>query len=61
MAELKCCPFCGGEAEFITRNACMDEMYSVRCKEKDCRGRSVRFKRAKHAAIQEWNRRANNG
>lgn len=59
--ELKPCPFCGGEAELITRKQCYADSYTVRCKNQGCRGRAQKLVRAKHEAIKSWNRRADNG
>jgi Lar family restriction alleviation protein len=59
--ELKLCPFCGGEAELITRKQCCADSYTVRCKNKGCRGRSQKLVRAEYEAIKTWNRRAENG
>ena len=59
--ELKPCPFCEGEAEMITRKQCLADAYSVRCKNKSCRGRVIKLVRAEHQAINEWNRRVDNG
>lgn len=56
--ELKQCPFCGGEAELVTKQQCLADAYTVRCKNAGCRGRTTKLVRAKHQAINEWNRRA---
>ena len=56
--ELKPCPFCGSEAELITRQQCLADAYSVRCKSRVCRGRTHKLVRTKWQAIKEWNRRA---
>ena len=59
--ELKPCPFCGGKAELITRKQCLADAYSVRCKNKHCRGHVFKLVRAEHKAVTEWNRRATDG
>ena len=59
--QLKPCPFCGGEAKLIESNQCLAKAYTVVCKDKLCRGRSYKCVRAKHTAIEMWNRRVNNG
>lgn len=59
--ELKPCPFCGREAELITRKQCLADAYSVRCTNKGCRGHTQRLVRVKHKAIEAWNRRATDG
>jgi Lar family restriction alleviation protein len=55
MAELKPCPFCGGEAAVIDNGCFVD----VSCKNFHCRGwaDSLMFK-SKEEAIEAWNRRA---
>lgn len=58
--ELKSCPFCNGEAEVVTRKQCLADAYSVRCKNKGCRGRTQKLVRTKQQAIKEWNRRVDN-
>ena len=57
MAELKPCPFCGGEAVLIDNGCFVD----VSCKNFHCRGwaDSLMFK-TKEEAIEAWNRRADN-
>lgn len=49
--ELKPCPFCGGEAELITRNMAPDAF--VKC-ENNC----PRMCSDDEKAIDEWNKRA---
>lgn len=39
--HLKPCPFCDGEAKVIRTNQCYANAYSVVCKDKFCRGRTV--------------------
>lgn len=55
MAELKPCPFCGGEAVLINNGCFVD----VSCKNFHCRGwaDSLMWK-TKQEAIEAWNRRA---
>lgn len=55
MAELRCCPFCGEEAEFVLEGAVVGR---VRCK--CCRVTQV-FLRPIGNAIEAWNRRAEDG
>ena len=62
MAELKPCPFCGGEAEiteFDPFNGYQGSMnmYSVHCKK--CGAEIVRNQN-KDYAVDAWNRRADN-
>ena len=60
MKELKPCPFCGGEAVLKRTNQCYAYSYSVVCKDKFCRGRSIKPVRSEHVAIEMWNRRCKN-
>ena len=57
MAELKPCPFCGGEAEFIELHATPDGNTRgyFRCKHMCC---EQGLTRDKDVAEEEWNRRA---
>lgn len=57
MPELKPCPFCGGEAVFVTLRAAPGEEPSgyVRCENRCCEQSLVM---CKSNAIEEWNRRA---
>ena len=56
--ELKPCPFCGGEAEFIDNGYFCD----VSCKDTDCRGYADSLtNKTKKEAIKAWNRRINDG
>ena len=57
-SELKPCPFCGGEAEIKKQQHILNDVYSVVCKDKVCRGRAVKPLVDKEAAIVAWNRRA---
>lgn len=56
MTELKCCPFCGGEA-MIAHNECFDDFIAL-CKH--CNA-STRLFDNKETAIEAWNRRVENG
>ena len=59
MTELKPCPFCGGEAEIeeIYYTFWHLKTYYVRCTRCGCRT----MEDNKEYAIQDWNRRINNG
>lgn len=65
MAELKTCPFCGGEADFLTANHAAEVW--VCCT--DCGAMSAREwtnlivfgKGGKDRAIEAWNRRVEDG
>lgn len=66
MAELKPCPFCGGEAVVVPHKffsealkAWKVDRYGVECKK--CRTSSYQFWGCEKHAIKAWNRRANNG
>ena len=65
MAELKPCPFCGGEAEIGRRrsdyNHWKQDGFIPRCKDTKCMGRSTRVFQTETAAIKAWNRRVNDG
>ena len=55
MVELKPCPFCGGEAEYVDNGYFVD----VSCKDMDCRGFAASLNnKDKKVAIEAWNRRA---
>lgn len=57
MAELKPCPFCGGEVKI-----CFDfryEVYEVNCCR--CNGTYTHWHGVVDEAIEAWNRRANDG
>ena len=52
--ELKPCPFCGGEAEFVDNGYFKD----VSCKDMNCRGYAASLNnKFKKDAIEAWNRR----
>lgn len=56
MTELKPCPFCGGEAE-------LHDVYSIKlywCKCEEC-GAETQAEDIIEKAIENWNRRVNNG
>lgn len=55
MAELKPCPFCGGEAEIISGFG----KYTVQCKKGGCMA-NISWASNKDYAIKAWNRRAEN-
>lgn len=57
MAELKPCPFCGSPAELT--GEC--DMVWVRCSNEDCWCQMVTRFDEPEEAIEEWNRRADNG
>lgn len=58
MAELKPCPFCGGEAEVVKNPDFVD----VSCKNINCRGYACCLHhKKKKDAIEAWNRRAEDG
>lgn len=71
MAELKPCPFCGGEAEYVSyveRDTCSisgSPACLIRCK--NCKAQMGNFVSDdttfayKDVATEAWNRRANNG
>ena len=57
MAELKPCPFCGGEAEYVDNGDYKD----VSCKDFRCRGWAESLNcTSKKEAIEAWNRRVDN-
>ena len=65
MAELKPCPFCGGEAEIVPHRffseklkAWKTESYGVECK--NCHTSGYQFWGCEEHAIKAWNRRADN-
>lgn len=54
MAELKPCPFCGGEAEIVNNGYFVD----VSCKDHRCRGWAESLmNNTEEEAIEAWNRR----
>ena len=57
LAELKPCPFCGSPAELT--GEC--DMVWVRCSNEDCWCQMVTRFDEPEEAIEEWNRRADNG
>jgi hypothetical protein len=60
MAELKPCPFCGGEAELREEG----DGFFVSCENDRCNvivETMVRVGRCEHDAIEAWNRRAGDG
>lgn len=65
MAELKSCPFCGGEAELGRRRSAYNHLepdgFIPRCKDTKCMGRSTRIFHTETAAIKAWNRSVNDG
>ena len=56
MAELKPCPFCGGEAEIISG---FGGKYTAQCKKGGCMA-GILWCPNKDSAIKAWNRRAEN-
>ena len=65
MSELKPCPFCGGEAEIGRRrsgyNHWEPDGFIPKCKDTKCMGRSYRIFNTETAAINAWNRMADDG
>lgn len=66
MAELKPCPFCGGEANLVPHKFFSQrtqkweiDCYGVECK--NCRTSSYQFWGCEKHAITAWNRRAEDG
>lgn len=57
MAELKPCPFCGGEAEYIPIDYLPEPCGYVRCG--NCRVKQHWYN-PKNTAIEDWNRRSDN-
>lgn len=58
MINLKKCPFCGGDAEiFSTGDYLKKTFYRIHCKKFCCL--QVNFYSSKIAAVEAWNRRAN--
>ena len=62
MAELKPCPFCGGNAEIISFQtfAWCDNTYVVRCANPACEVEHKARSWDKKEAIEAWNRRVEN-
>ena len=58
--ELKPCPFCGGEAIYITTaikaGDLVKEFYSISCL--DCNAEIYKYCKTEEEAIEAWNRRA---
>lgn len=63
MADLKSCPFCGGEAKLQdTTYGNNISAYVVRCKNIECNVRpTTNWFRLRKDAIEMWNRRAEDG
>ena len=62
MAELKPCPFCGGEA-YIDREDCygvQDDYYMVHCEKCSLQFGFCSMFESEEEAIEAWNRRADN-
>ena len=58
MAELKPCPFCGGEADMTKRKTAIATFYRVFCANYDCKVKPSAPERwIKDDAIEAWNRR----
>ena len=60
MAELKKCPFCGGDAEVVQHNTYKRD-WTPRCKQTSCCGRLQKKFAYKELAIKFWNRRTEDG
>ena len=59
MAELKKCPFCGGEAEVVKVHSGVAMFpYTVVCKSNECSASVGVFKETREKAIEVWNNRA---
>ena len=58
MAELKPCPFCGGEAEYKMAGGISADYGYVRCKKFCCEQHWYSLEKE---AIEAWNRRAEDG
>lgn len=62
MAELKPCPFCGGEADMkITPHTPKGYDYTPQCVDPSCCGRITKKWTDRETAEYAWNRRADNG
>ena len=58
MAELRKCPFCGGEAEVVKAHSNASEFpYVVVCKNDLCNASVGRFSASREKAIEAWNTR----
>lgn len=59
MEELKPCPFCGGEANFIKVKHHVGVWYAVCCDDEECFGHEQsRLYTLRRLAAEAWNRRA---
>lgn len=56
MAELKPCPFCGGKAEMLNYSP---SEWLVYCPA--CQGMVEQWRKTEQEAVEQWNRRADNG
>ena len=56
MAELKSCPFCGGEAEILKYPRC-ERKYVVVCKNNLCNASIGQYSTSKENAVRAWNTR----
>lgn len=52
MSELKCCPFCGGEAEMLNYSPTEWLVHCIKCD-----GMVENWRKTKQEAIEQWNRR----
>lgn len=56
MADLKPCPFCGGEAEILKYPRC-ERKYVVVCKNNLCNASIGQYSTSKENAVRAWNTR----
>ena len=57
--ELKPCPFCGGEAEYVKFKLAYGKARGqVRCVMKGCAGRAIGHHKDEKIAVEKWNTRA---
>lgn len=56
MADLKSCPFCGGEAEILKYPRC-ERKYVVVCKNNLCNASIGQYSTSKDNAVRAWNTR----